>query len=245
MSDSQPKLVDMIVVQGTLEVVTGLRIGASQDTMEISGLDNPIIRNPANAEPFLPGSSIRGRMRSLAEWYFGELPQNGDVTKPKRDSDTAHVFGVPAQHAKQDGAVQGPTRLIVRDAPLSEESRRRFREEGKPITEVKSENSINRITAMANPRPMERVLPGVTFDLEFVYRVFDIDGDGGQRDRKMFEKVFLTALALLKADALGGGASRGNGKITLKDLKRNGEPLALPELSFPASSSGRGGAVGP
>lgn len=244
MSESQPKLVDMIVVTGTLEVVTGLRIGASQDTMEISGLDNPIIRNPANAEPFLPGSSIRGRMRSLAEWYFGEVPENGDVTRPRTGSKTAHVFGVPAQQGKVDGAAQGPTRLIVRDAPLSEESRRRFRDEGKPITEVKSENSINRITAMANPRPMERVLPGVTFDLEFVYRVFDFEGDGGQRDREMFEKVFLTALALLEADALGGGASRGNGKIKLNNLESNGERLELPKLSFAEPAAGAG-AVGP
>lgn len=219
------KLKAIKVISGTIEVVTGLRIGGSQDTMEISGLDNPIIRNPANAQPFIPGSSIRGRMRSLAEWYFGEIPPDGDVVKIKPDSRTAKVFGAPAQ---QEGG-RGPTRLIVRDAMLSEPSLQRFRS-GEPITEIKSENSINRITAMANPRPMERVLPGVTFDCEMIYRVFDMD-DNGEEDESLFDEILLPALRLLEMDALGGGSSRGNGKIRL-DLKLNGEPLELPTLAF-------------
>ncbi len=210
-------------ISGTIEVLTGLRIGASQDTMEISGLDNPIIRNPANAQPFIPGSSIRGKMRSLAEWYFGEVPPNGEVNKVKPDTRTARVFGVPAT----DGGGRGPTRLIVRDAYLSEKSRQDFRD-GRPITEVKSENSINRITAKANPRPMERVLPGVTFDCEMIYRIFDFDDDG-REDETLFDDVLLPALRLLEMDALGGGASRGNGKIRLT-LQCNGKPLQLPDL---------------
>ena len=230
------RLIRIKRVTGRIEVVTGLRIGASQDTMEISGLDNPIVRNPANAEPFLPGSSIKGRMRSLAEWYFGELPHGGKVTAPDVKSRTARVFGIPARTAKPgdpDEAYlqRGPTRLIVRDSRLSEGSRQRF-EQGRPITEVKSENSIDRLTSMANPRPMERVLPGVTFDLEMMYRVFDLDGDGGREDEQLFDEVVLRALSLLEADALGGGSSRGNGKIRFVDLKVDGQPLTLPALTF-------------
>ena len=213
-------------ITGTITVVTGLRVGGSQETMEISGLDNPIIRNPANAEPFIPGSSLRGKLRSLAEWYFGELPTGGDVTKPQLGSRTARVFGIPAQKERECG----PTRLIVRDAMLTEESRRRFRS-GRPITEVKSENSINRLTAMANPRPMERVLPGVAFECDMSYRIFDIDGDDGRRDAELFDEVLLAALALLKLDALGGGGSRGNGQVEL-DLECDGEPLLLPSPQF-------------
>lgn len=227
----------VVRIAGTLEVVTGLRIGGSAEIMEISGLDNPIIRNPRNAEPFVPGSSLRGRMRSLAEWYFAELPTDGNVIFPKIGSRTARVFGIPAKDPKRaesakDAAefVRGPTRLIVRDALLSEESRELLRR-GSPITEVKSENSINRLTSMANPRPMERVLPGVRFDVEMAYRVFDL-GDGGAEDEKNLNEVLLVAMRLLELDALGGGGSRGNGKVVWKNLTRDGSPLDLASVSI-------------
>lgn len=227
---STNQLLSIKLVTGTLTVVTGLRVGGSQETMEISGLDNPIIRNPADGLPFIPGSSIRGKLRSLAEWYFGELPTDGKVIAPNRQSKSARVFGLPAD----PNARHGPTRLIVRDAILSKVSREQHAS-GRPITEVKSENSINRITAMANPRPMERVLPGVTFDCEFVYRIFDIDGDRGQRDQSLFAEVFLQSLALLQLDALGGGGSRGNGKVSF-ELFMDGNKLQLPIVTFPDRS---------
>lgn len=206
--------------------------------MEISGLDNPIIRNPANAEPFIPGSSLKGKMRSLSEWYWGEIPLNGDVTRPQITKDTARVFGIPAKDPKKEedpekarALQQGPTRLIVRDARLTEKCREDFKN-GRPLTEVKSENSINRLTAVANPRPMERVLPDVSFQLEIVYRVFDVEDDGGHRDRELFDKIVLKALALVQADALGGGSSRGNGKVRFDELTVNGKPAQLPKLTF-------------
>ena len=102
-------------------------------------------------------------------------------------------------------------------------------EEGKQLTEVKSENSINRLTAKANPRPMERVVPGVTFDCEFLFRIIDL-GDGGKEDTELFNDVVLLGLALLEQDAIGGCGSRGCGRISL-DLKLNGEPLQLPSLA--------------
>lgn len=229
---AQARLIELRIVKGQIVVETGLRIGGSQETMEISGLDNPILRNPADSKPFIPGSSVKGRMRSLAEWYFGELPTNGEVIRPQRNSATAQVFGVGAD--KDDP--RGPTRLIVRDAMLSTGDRTAFDEHGRPLTEVKSENSINRLTSMANPRPMERVLPGVRFDFEMVYRILDM-GDGGEGDRKRFDQVLLPALALLEADGLGSGVSRGNGKIRFDGLTVNGAPLTLPALSFPAKAA--------
>lgn len=235
---AKPRLLEVWKITAKIVVETGLRIGAAQETMEISGLDNPIIRNPANSEPYIPGSSLKGRMRSLAEWCLGELPQNGDVVQPLIPSDTSHVFGRPARDTRKEtnpnmkaAYEAGPTRLVVRDCPLSEESRERFRR-GEPLTEVKTENSINRLTCMANPRPMERVLPDVAFDMEMVYRIFDIDGDGGEKDRKLFDKVVLTALALVQADALGSCGSRGCGKVRFEDLKVNGETKTLPNLEI-------------
>ncbi|RMH12955.1 MAG: type III-A CRISPR-associated RAMP protein Csm3 [Gammaproteobacteria bacterium] len=209
---------------GTIEVVTGLRIGGSADTMEISGLDNPIIRNPATGEPFIPGSSLRGKMRSLAEWYHHEVPKDGNVLNADPASKTARVFGVSADSHRANG----PTRLIVRDAVLTPASREAY-ESGIPITEVKSENAINRLTAMPNPRPMERVIPGVTFQWELIYREFQLPTSTD--DPALFEEVVLTSLALLEMDALGGGGSRGNGKIKLH-LQENGTDLNLPQLQF-------------
>lgn len=224
-------------ITGRIVVETGLRIGGSAETMEISGNDNPIIRNPATAEPFIPGSSLKGRMRSLAEWYHVQIPAEGDVTKPDVTCSTSRVFGKPARNpssqmspAEQAAYKMGPTRLIVRDAPLTLESRQAF-QAGDQITEIKSENSINRLTAMANPRPMERVLPGVSFELDIIYRVFDID-DQGKTDEGLFESVVLTALALVQADALGGGVSRGNGKIRFDGLKVDGKDVTLPALQW-------------
>jgi len=235
---SNPRLVELRTLAGRIVVETGLRIGGSQETMEISGLDNPIIRNPANTEPFIPGSSLKGKMRSLSEWYWGEIPRDGNVTQPNITKDTARVFGIPAQDPKKqddpekaNALQQGPTRLIVRDARLTDEWREHFKN-GRPLTEVKSENSINRLTSVANPRPMERVLPDVSFQLEIVYRIFDVDGDSGRRDRELFDKVVLKALALVQADALGGGSSRGNGKVRFEGLTNNGQPVNLPKLTF-------------
>lgn len=220
------KVVGIRRIRGHISVITGLRIGASQDTMEISGLDNPIIRNPANDEPYIPGSSLKGKMRSLTEWFLGELPEGGDPIRTNPKSRTARVFGISASKERDNG----PTRILVRDAALSEAWRDKFGK-GVPITEVKHENSINRLTAMANPRPMERVVPGVTFEFELVYRILDT-GDGGKEDERNFDEVVLAALSLLESDYLGSSGSRGCGQVKFVDLKdENGNEIVLPELA--------------
>lgn len=119
-----------------------------------------------------------------------------------------------------------PTRLIVRDAVLAKEWSDKFKQ-GKPIVEEKSENSLNRITAEATPRPIERIVPGVQFDFEMVYRIVDAD-DGGEIDKKFFDEVVKEGLCLLQNDYLGGGGSRGNGQIEFDDLKdENGNEIKL------------------
>ena len=100
-------------------------------------------------------------------------------------------------------------------------------EKGKAIVEEKSENSIDRITAVANPRPIERVVPDVTFDFELLYRIID-SGDNGDTDKKYFAEIVKTGLKLLQDDYLGGGGTRGNGQIEFVELKNeNGEVIAL------------------
>ena len=126
----------------------------------------------------------------------------------------------------EEAKKRGPTRLIVRDAVLSDSSKELFYKD-KDIVEVKAENSINRVTAKANPRFLERVVPGVEFNFEISYRVIDT-GDNGSTDEKNFNEVVLESLKLLQNDYLGGGGSRGNGQIEFKDLvDEKNNPITL------------------
>lgn len=214
-------------ITGKIIVKTGLHIGAGNDKVEIGGMDNPIIRNPLTQEPYIPGSSIKGKMRSLLEWKLGKVAENGG--KPcqcgKANCEICRVFG-SANQSENGDETKGPTRIIVRDAFLTTNWAEKFRE-GKNIVEEKSENSLNRITAKANPRPIERVIPGVEFDFEIAYRIIDT-GDSGKKDREYFDSVVKDGLKLLREDFLGGGGSRGNGQIDFIDLKdENGNEVIL------------------
>lgn len=208
-------------ITGIIRVKTGLHIGAGNDRVEIGGMDNPIIRNPLTNEPYIPGSSLKGKMRSLMEWKLDKVLCNAG--KPcscgKADCEVCRVFGSANNGKNKDGtaAKRGPARLIVRDAFLTETWAEKMRK-GSPIVEEKSENSLNRITAKATPREIERVVPGVEFGLEIVYRVIDT-GDGGKTDEELFKSVVLESLRLLQKDYLGGGGTRGNGQIEFIDLK--------------------------
>ena len=135
------------------------------------------------------------------------------------------VFGASNSKNNEDSS-RGPTRIIVRYAVLTPEWSKKMKE-GERFVEEKSENSINRITAVANPRPIERVIPGVSFDFEIAYRVIDTN-DGGTIDEKNFTEVVLKGLKALQNDYLGGGGTRGNGQIEFKNLKdENGNEIKL------------------
>ena len=191
------------VISGIIEVETGLHIGGSKDTLEIGGMDNPVLRDPVSREPYIPGSSIKGKMRSIMEWHLGKVTRDSRG-KPcscnDRECAVCWVFG-----SSNKDMERGPTRLLVRDAYLNEESRKLIAD-GKPITESKTENSINRITGEANPRPLERVIKGVKFDFEIVYKIIK------EEDEDFFH-IVPEALRALERDALGGCSSRGCGKI--------------------------------
>ena len=212
---------------GKIIVKTGLHIGAGNEKVEIGGMDNPIIRNPLTREPYIPGSSIKGKMRSLMEWKEGKLVNSGG--KPcscgRADCKVCRVFG-SANNPSNVDTMRGPTRIIVRDAVLTDEWKKNFKD-GKAFIEEKAENSLDRITAHANPRPIERVVPGVEFDFEIAYKIIDT-GDDGKQDIENFNSVVLEGLKMLENDYIGGGGSRGNGQIAFKDLKdENGKLIEL------------------
>jgi CRISPR-associated protein Csm3 len=217
-------------LKGLIEVITGLHVGAGNNAIEIGGMDNPVVKNPVSSEPYIPGSSIKGKMRSLAEWFYGKMSTDSktpgavcDCGKP--NCKICRVFGTNAARNGAERALalkRGPTRLIVRDAPLRKDTDG-FK--GDVLIEEKWENTINRITAVANPRQIERVVPGTVFDFDVSYRVMDVNEGANSIDDKYFCDVVLLSLYLLEHDYLGGGGSRGNGKIIFKSLKLDGREI--------------------
>lgn len=210
-----------VIIQGKIRCETGLHIGGTMEGFEIGGMDNPVLRDPSTGYPYIPGSSIKGKMRSIMEWA---APDKITVNHPKKKDGDVHncpdstcpicrIYGSSAAEAEWKG---GPTRLTVRDAYPTEETLKEMKrletERGLPGVEWKTENSINRITSVANPRPIERVTADSEFKFEMVYTIYDT-GDGGKTDRENLKEVF-KALRLLEDSTLGGGGSRGNGKIS-------------------------------
>jgi CRISPR-associated protein Csm3 len=243
------KQLETILLTGEIEVVSGLHIGAGSDTIEIGGMDNPIIKHPVSGAPYIPGSSLKGKLRSIVEWRL--IPEKlmrseRDIKNPGKPGDpcacgladcpSCVVFGVSAGDDLDLAKERGPTRLIVRDAYLTSDWAKCF-DQGKDLLEAKHENSINRITAKANPRPIERVAPGVCFGFEIGFRVFERSEDqteSGAMDRELFESVLLRALVWLEQDYLGGGGSRGNGRIKFMKLgRRIGREMEVQSVSLP------------
>jgi CRISPR-associated protein Csm3 len=209
-----------------VEAVTGLHIGGSEAGIEIGGVDKTVIRDPLTNRPYIPGSSLRGKMRSLLEKYRGLL-QNQRIGQgyihscDKEETYTTcpvcQVFGVPGE--RDFGT---PTRLLVRDVPMRQESAAKLEQSGRtdlPYTEVKTEVSIDRVTSAANPRQMERVPAGTEFGpAELVYSIYAGDGCNPAQDVERL-KVVVEGLQLLEDDYLGGLGSRGSGKVRLKNIR--------------------------
>lgn len=223
------KFIGNIIIRGKIECLTGLHIGAGKDTMEIGGVDSPVVRDPVSRLPYIPGSSLKGKMRSLLEFATGKVG-NGDIhTCNRADCEVCRPFGSSAQEAR----TCGPTRLLVRDAYPDEETKKKWEDLDSELmfTEMKSENYIDRITSAANPRFIERVVKGSKFDLEMVYGVYDVDG---HNDLDFFEQVVL-AMRMFEDSSLGGNGSRGYGQVRMKfappvfvdagDYRKGGEAL--------------------
>jgi len=197
---------------GLIKCLTGLHIGGIAEELKIGGTDSPVIMDSVLNLPYIPGSSLKGKMRSLLEVRHSEdwLMKNGDVhTCSDPSCDLCATFGRSAAE-KIEG---GPTRIIVRDSYPNQETRA-FWDSTEDIlhgTEVKGENFLNRITSMATPRFIERVPAGSSFDLEIIFSQY------GEDDKKRL-KLVLEAMTLLEDNYLGASGSRGYGKIRFTDL---------------------------
>jgi CRISPR-associated protein Csm3 len=222
----QSRLIGRTRLTSTMRVLTGLHIGAGRDTIEIGGIDNPVIKHPITGEPYVPGSSLKGKLRFLLEWAFGTVRDDGqpwgfdskfgilDASDP-----VLRIFGTPAKREEWAG---GPTRVIVRDAALEEDWRDKSLRRGGTLTEEKTEVVIDRIAGKAHdrvgPRQTERVPAGAAFDVQMIFRLYDWDGDGGQRDHDCLNWL-VQGLDLLEQEALGGSGSRGYGRVRFEKLQ--------------------------
>lgn len=211
-----------IFISTDITAVTGLHIGGSSVGLEIGGVDKVVIRNPLTKQPYIPGSSLRGKMRSQTEKVLGLRQNNriGQVTihtcKKTEDYDAnggcpvCHIFGVPGEVD-----ATGPTLLLVRDAALTEKSAAELEKLKTDLqyAELKTEVAIDRVTSAATPRTLERVPAGAIFGpAELVFSIYD---------RADFArlKYVLDALQLVEDDYLGGAGSRGSGKVKFTNIR--------------------------
>ena len=251
----------IIKLRYTLTVLTGLHIGGAKESYEIGGLDNPVIKLPAAVKvkeiygeryedegipegaPYIPGSSLKGKIRSLLEWEKGnvqkmvkEAEEKFKTEEDKKDEKFLKEAGKPCdcgeceicktfgisdikkikEILKNKGfeALPGPPRVVFSDAYPTKDTLDTVQESlGEGLfTELKFENSLNRITNEANPRNQERVPAGSQFVGEITFKVFE-DGD-----LELF-KTLLEGMLLLENDYLGGSGSRGYGKVKFENLK--------------------------
>src|SRR5579863_3164449 len=231
-SQTELKLIGKLILEGEMTCETGLHVGAGKGSLEIGGSDNPVVKD-AFGRPYVPGSTLRGRVRSLLEQSSGLAIPSELVYLSRRkgqevrihqsdrpDDEICLLFGrnpgrmERVQGETLDTAQATPARLSVFDAPLDPESiTAQMRENlDDELTEVKSENAIDRITSQANPRTLERVPAGARFRVRLVLDLLCAEDAA-------LPALVLQGLRLLEDDALGGGGSRGSGRVRFDKLK--------------------------
>jgi CRISPR-associated protein Csm3 len=231
-AQTELKLIGKLILEGEMHCETGLHVGAGKGSLEIGGADNPVIKD-AHGRPYVPGSTLRGRIRALLEQATGMAVPAELVFISKRkgqevrihqsdrpDDEICVLFGrSPGRMEKVGGGDidsnnATPSRLSVFDAPLVPESiTAQMRETlDDELTEVKSENAIDRITSQANPRTLERVPAGARFRVRMVLDLMCPEDAA-------LPGLVVQGLRLLEDDALGGGGSRGSGRVSFDNLK--------------------------
>ncbi|MBW9220635.1 type III-A CRISPR-associated RAMP protein Csm3 [Methanothermococcus sp. SCGC AD-155-M21] len=226
------KLKGKLIIAGKIEAITGLHIGGTAETLKIGGSDNPVIKDK-NGRVFIPGSSLKGKIRSLLEISEcseennkskGESSKSEENNKPEEDGNPCGCGGCPVclifgPHDSK--SIKEPRRVIVRDGYIKNV---KDTSELYEKLEAKVENTINRVkgTTDQGVRTMERVVAGSEFDYEVIFNIYNED------DKKLIE-TFLKGMKLLEDDYLGGNGSRGYGKIKFKDLIAEHKPISFYE----------------
>lgn len=230
------------ILEGKITLKSGLHIGSGNMEMHIGGTDSPVIKHPHTLAPYIPGSSVKGKVRSLLEMESGlMIYTNGDVVKSETLKDIEKdkslqneqlkeklkinciailkIFGSSGAD-KEDEQIFGPTRVSFADCFLDEKWEEVATKNRWLFTEEKSENVINRIKGTAeHPRFIERIPEGTKFKFLVTFKILQVG------DEELFNNVLLKGLKLLEMDALGGSGSRGYGRIVFEfnDQKVNND----------------------
>jgi CRISPR-associated protein Csm3 len=243
----EKRLSDILEIRGELELLTGLHIGAGKDEVKIGGMDNPVVRNPLTGEPYIPGSSLKGKMRMLLELYYGVFNY---VDKDPRELGNVlsyEVFRKLKDNLKDEERLKGAkailklfgtsgadfgkldknewaevkelasTRLSFYDLKLTKESR------------AKLENKVGKMMTEEKMEVKINRITGTAFGRALTSK--ERIPAGAKFDFKLCLKVFegdneeellnvvRKGLRLLELDSLGGSGSRGYGKVRFVNLK--------------------------
>jgi len=199
---SIPTIIDKAIITGKLILLTGMHIGSSSEFAPIGAVDSVIVRDPFTKLPIIPGSSLKGKLRTL---LVKSDCLNPVLNEMKKDSDEIkRLFG------SSDPII--PARLQFYDLFMSNKAVFENKTD-LYLTEIKFENTINRLTAVANPRQIERVPAGAEFQFKLVYNI------ESNSDMRTDIDLFIKALKLIQIDYIGGSGTRGYGKVSLNSLK--------------------------
>lgn len=191
-----------------IELLTGLHIGGSTDTFDIGGADSTVIKNPLTHEPYIPGSSIKGKLRSLLTKKYGKVSFEKKDPEMVLEKDEIRCLFEPVSTSDELMV----SRCIFRDAYLTDESKEELQKHlglG-AFTEIKAENSIDLLKGKAaNPRFIERVPRGAKFSGEIVLQIYEGD------DAEQLKEVVKEALKMLELNYLGGSGTRGYGRVEI------------------------------
>lgn len=193
------KLKRKIIIKADLKVLTGMHIGGSNAYSAIGTPDSPVIRSALDGRPIVPGSSLKGKLRTLLASVIDNDYQYKD---PSKDDDRIkRLFGASASKDSENTEL---SKLQFADAYVKTNQ--------KELTEIKFENNISRGNCTANPRQIERVVPGVVFETVIVYQ--ETDPEETEEDLKNLAK----GMRLLQYDYLGGHGTRGYGRVSFKNI---------------------------
>lgn len=203
------KLKYYIKCSSVIELLTGMHIGGSKEALKIGGIDNPVIRNPITNMPYIPGSSLKGRLRMALELKYGETEKESKGIGPSQNQNSASLIcklfgnGNPKKTSEA-------TRLIFRDGNLLIESTEFAQGEEKIEVKIDREKLA---AFQGGNRIQERIAAGAKFNFEVMIRVFEDDNEDEFKNR------INEAIKIVELEFLGGSGSRGYGQVKFDDLK--------------------------
>ena len=201
-------MISKIEITAVLEILTGMHIGGTNEFAAIGAIDSPVVRDAITHMPMIPGSTLKGKMRTLLSRQYSDkyLPV-------KVENDPEIVKRLFGDSKTKEYRI---SRLQFADSVLGNLDEIKSRGAVR-ATEVKFENTINRITAEANPRQIERVIPGCKFNISIIYNINSENQINNTQLTEDFEAI-KNGFKLLEYDYIGGHGTRGYGKVRFENI---------------------------